>query len=241
MRFRGLALLAAVAALGTGGIAEEPAALRYEVVAVKRSLVIESDTGERSLSVGDVAASGDTLRTGSRSSAEIEVPERAALFKVAAKTRFRLAHGQPGVLLELERGSLRAIFGPLTGGEEQERLLTTPSAVLAVRGTDYGVEVEKDGDTSVVVFAGTVEVRDTTGIGEPVRVEAGQTIRVRHGRAAGEPAPHGLSGADWDRGRRQHVEAPPGGGMQAGSGGPGQTGGSRQGSRQGGGSKRPGG
>lgn len=241
MRAPSLALVLVGAALAAGALPEEPAPLRYEVVAVKRSLAIVEADGERPLAVGDHAVSGDTLRTGSRSSAELEVPERAALFKVAAKTRFRLAHGQPGVLLELERGSLRAIFGPLTGGEEQERLLTTPSAVLAVRGTDYGVEVEKDGDTAVVVFAGTVEVRDTTGIGEPVRVEAGQTVRVRHGRAAGDPAPHGLSGADWDRGRRQRIEAPPGAGMQSGSAGPGQTGASGQGSRQGGGSKRPGG
>jgi hypothetical protein len=241
MRSGGLALLAAVAALGAAAVAEEPARLRYEVVAVKRTLVVDAADGERPLAVGDHALAGDTLHTGARSSAELAVPERAALFKVAAKTRFRLAHGQPGVLLELGRGSLRAIFGPLADGEEQERLLTTPSAVLAVRGTDYGVEVARDGDTSVVVFAGTVEVRDVGGLGEAVAVPAGQMLRVRHGRPAGEPAPHALSGADWDRGRRQRVEAPPQGGMQSGSGGPGQTSGGRQGSRQGGGSKRPGG
>jgi len=73
--------------------------------------------------------------------------------------------------------------------------------VLAVRGTEYGVEVKKDGDTSVVVFEGTVEVRDTAGVGEPVRVQAGESTRIRRGKATTAPHPHGLSTGDWDRGR----------------------------------------
>ena len=74
--------------------------------------------------------------------------------------------------------------------------------MLAVRGTDYGVEVEKDGDTSVVVFEGTVEVWDVGGIGERTLVQAGQSTRVKRGKAPSTPKPHGLSSHDWDQGRR---------------------------------------
>ena len=84
--------------------------LEYEIVSIKRQLLLVTGEAERTLQVGEVVKSGATLRTGSRSRAELEVAEFAARFVVSSKTRFRLAHDQPGVLLEIERGSVRAIF-----------------------------------------------------------------------------------------------------------------------------------
>ena len=194
-------LVIGLAAAGVAPGESEPETLTYDVVAVKRKLLLETDDGEQQLNVGDKAHSGDALRTGSRSSAELAVPARAACFHIGTKTAFRLAHDRPGVLLEIARGRLRAVFEAMTGDDQGERLITTPSAVLAVRGTEYGVEVEKDGDTSVVVFEGVVDVRDAADIGEPVRVRAGESTRIRRGRATSAPSPHGLSRGDWDRGR----------------------------------------
>ena len=235
------AVALAFAAIGAAGASEAPTSLEYDVVAVKRKLVLEVPDGERRLGPGDRARSGDRLFTASRSSAELAVPEAAARFRIGAKTRFTLAHDRPGVLLEIERGSLRAIFGRLEEGGERERLVTTPSAVLAVRGTDYGIEVEKDGDTSVAVFEGTVEVRDARGLGEAVRVGAGQSVRVRSGRAAGAPEAHGLSGGDWDRGRRVRTETPRGPGSMPGMSGPATPGSGRPPASPQGGSRRHGG
>jgi hypothetical protein len=146
------------------------------------------------------------------------------------------------VLIDVERGSLRAVFGKLPEDDDHERLVTTPSAVLAVRGTEYGIEVEKDGDTSVVVFEGTVEVRDRMGTGAAARVQAGQSIRIRKGRPPGAPIPHGLTSGDWDRGRRAGSSNWSGGqqapamGNQPQQGGPGSQSPSSQG-----GSRRHGG
>ena len=233
-----------LAAAGVAPGGDEPETLTYDVVAVKRKLLLETDDGERQLNVGDNARSGDALRTGSRSSAELAVPARAARFLIGTKTAFRLAHARPGVLLEVGRGRLRAVFGAMTGDNERERLITTPSAVLAVRGTEYGVEVKKDGDTSVVVFEGIVEVRNSADVGEPVRVHAGESTRIRRGRATSKPSPHGLSRGDWDRGRGA------GGGQrgsmgssqqQMGAQGQGSGGSKGSSSSKGGGSKRHGG
>jgi hypothetical protein len=191
-----------LATLTSATASEAPAILDYDVVEVKRKLLLETADGERALQVGDQAQAGDALRTGSRSRAVLAVAEYAARFVISSKTSFRLAHDRPGVLLEIERGSLRAIFGKLPEGDSRDRLITTPSAVLAVRGTDYGVEVEKDGDTSIAVFEGTVEVWDAGGAGERVMVQAGQSTRIRRGKTASTPKPHGLSSHDWDQGRR---------------------------------------
>ncbi len=195
-------LVVAMAALGAAPGPESENLLDYEVVAVKRHLLLVTDSGELALQTGDHARSGDSLRTGSRSSADLEVPARAARFHIGTKTRFQLAQGAPGVLINVERGSLRAVFGKLPEGDDRERLVTTPSAVLAVRGTEYGIEVEKDGDTTLVVFEGTVEVRDLLNRSEPVLVGAGLSTRIRTGREPSSPFAHGISTTDWDRGQR---------------------------------------
>jgi len=201
------ALAAAVAVLGATPGPDPAETLIYEVVAVKRHLFRMTTGGEQRLQAGGRAQSGESLRTGSRSSADLEVPESAARFHIGTKTSFHLAPGTPGVLLDVERGSLRAIFGKLPEGDQRERLVTTPSAVLAVRGTEYGVDVKKDGDTSVVVFDGTVEIRDRAGLNETVRVAAGQSIRIRKGRSPDPPKAHALTTEAWDRGRRSENSA----------------------------------
>ena len=182
---------------------QDPLSLTYNVVAVKHKLLLEAPEGERRLQTGDSANSGDALRTGWRATAELAVPARSAVFHLGSSTRFRLAHDRPGVLLEIERGRLRAVFGPeeIGDGVPEERLVTTPSAVLAVRGTEYGIEVKKNGETSLVVFEGVVELKEVSGVGDPVMVRAGQICRVRVGKAPSPPQVHNVSPGDWDRGR----------------------------------------
>lgn len=203
-----IAILAvALAAFGAAPDPETEEPISYDVVAVKRHLLLTVDGDEVELKAGDRARSGDSLRTGSRSSADLEVRERAARFHIGSKTRFQLAHDRPGVLIDIERGSLRGVFDKLPEGDSSERIVITPSAVLAVRGTEYGVEVAKDGDTTVVVFEGTVDIRDRAGLGETIQVGAGQSTRIRKGQTPGAPKANALSPADWDRGRRSQSAA----------------------------------
>jgi hypothetical protein len=242
MKWPTASVVLTLATLAAAAASEAPAVLEYDVVAVKRNLLLETTDGERALEVGDHAQSGDVLRTGSRSRAELVVAEYAARFVVSSKTSFRLAHDRPGVLLEIERGSLRAIFGKLPDGDTRERLITTPSAVLAVRGTDYGVEVQKDGDTSIAVFEGTVEVWNADGIGERLFVPAGRATRIKRGKAPSTPKPHGLSSHAWDQGHRRASQSMGGSQRSSGMGARNQSGSAGSGSSSSqGGSKRHGG
>ena len=203
MRKTSIAVVLGLSVLSGAPSTQAPLSLTYDVVAVKHKLLLATPDGEHRLRAGASAASGDSLRTGWRARAELAVPERAARFHLGSSTRFRLAHDRPGVLLEVEKGRLRALFGSEedTGVSFGERLVTTPSAVLAVRGTEYGVEVAKNGDTSVMVFEGVVEVKDIGGLGEPVMVRFGESCRIRMGASPSAPRSHGLSTGDWDRGR----------------------------------------
>jgi ferric-dicitrate binding protein FerR (iron transport regulator) len=145
-------------------------------------------------------AGGQRLRTGWFSTSDLLAPDYGSRFHLGSRTRVRLASDTPGVLLELERGRLRALFDKLSGQEPVERRIETPSAILAVRGTEYGVAVNGSGDTTLVVFSGAVEVLDRGRRAAPVRVEPGYALHVRRGRAPGAPYPHAMSSRHWDRG-----------------------------------------
>lgn len=203
-----LATTLTLLAITLPGHGEGPESFDYRVTEVTRTLERIAEPEPAPLTTGDLAHSGDLLRTGRRSSAELVVEERGARFRLGAKTRVRLAHEVPGALLEVEQGRLRALFAPVLDGDAPERLVTTPTAILAVRGTEYGITVARNGDTELVVFEGVVEVADRGDLGPPVRVAAGETSRIRHQQPATEPRPHRLSPGDFDRGRR--VNEPPG-------------------------------
>jgi hypothetical protein len=204
---RELVMAALVAMPSTGGITEDTIAPPYELVALERKLYRETPEPEVQLEQRARLLAGDLLRTGSRSSADILCPKGGARFHLGSKTRARLASETPGVLLELEKGRIRALFDVFAGAEAPDRLVTTPSAVLAVRGTEYGVDVDAKGNTRVVVFSGEVVVREVGGLGKQVRVGAGQYCDVRRGKPPRTPAPHRMGPEDWDRGARVGLQS----------------------------------
>jgi FecR protein len=211
------AILTALIAMSIPSAAADEGAksITYDVVRVEGKLFLEVEPKAQRLSVGEQAVSGDRLRTGSSSSAAIGVASHTTVFRLQAKTSCTLAHERPGVLLHLERGRIRALFGSYLGTDP--RLVTTPSAVLAVRGTEYGLRVKKNGDTELVVFKGVVEVIDPSGEHPPIRVQAGQQSRIKTGRPAKAPTPHRLTTFDWDQGRSSPPPGMGAGGSTSGS------------------------
>jgi hypothetical protein len=197
----------------------------YRFVEVKSKVTLTRAAAEKRVAAGDVGLPGDEVRTGWLASAVLAVPERASRFELLPSTRVVLGGPEPGVLVVLERGRLKAIFDALTGNEE--RLVATPGALLAVRGTRYGVEVAADGTAELAVFEGTVEVRPRAAGLEPVPVRAGQMCRFGP-REAPRPAPMprgakeeswrgGLGAGDRQGGPPSQNESPPGQSGQPGS------------------------
>ena len=106
------------------------------------------------------------------------------------KTRIVLHQASPNNWnsLELLLGRIRAFIRKRTGGAEPFQL-GTPSAVIAVRGTRFDVDVDKKGTTEVQVWDGIVEVTGLSVPGKSVLVTPGFFTRVRVGRAPDPPAP----------------------------------------------------
>jgi transmembrane sensor len=202
MRAQPLVVAAVLVAASGGG------QTTYRFVEVKSKVVVEHAGSERRAGVGEVAVAGDGVRTGWLGRAVLEVADRAARFEILPSTRATLAGPEPGVLVVLERGRLKAFFDALTGNEE--RLVATPGALLAVRGTRYGVEVERGGAAAVAVFEGTVEVRPRDPAFPVVAVQAGELCRfgLKSPPRTG-PLPRGTREQGW-RGGLVQKPGPPG-------------------------------
>lgn len=109
---------------------------------------------------------------------------------VQAHTRLILKAPQPGNwdTMMILIGRVRAYIRKRTGGAPPFQM-GTPSAVIAVRGTRFDVEVDSRGITEVDVFQGLVEVGSTTLRGASVLVSPGMSTRVGPGTAPETPVP----------------------------------------------------
>jgi len=92
--------------------------------------------------------------------------------------------------LEILLGRVRAYIRKRTGGAPPFQM-GTPSAVIAVRGTRFDVEVNGRGVSEVDVFDGLVEVASSTIPLSSVLVSPGFSTRVGMGTAPEPPVPTG--------------------------------------------------
>jgi hypothetical protein len=81
-------------------------------------------------------------------------------------------------LLQITVGQVRLRINHL-GGRPNPYRINSPTASIAVRGTEFSVAVEARGDTQVVVYEGIVEVASFANPRHPVLVQPGHGVLVR--------------------------------------------------------------
>src|SRR5689334_10072985 len=112
------------------------------------------------------------------------------------------------------------------GGRPNPYRMNSPTASIAVRGTEFSVTVDAQGDTQVEVYEGAVEVASLSDPNRRALIEAGRGVLVRPGQDFrlfapppgggngnfGDRGPGGEQGGDGDRDRRGFAaaNAPPG-------------------------------
>lgn len=173
------ALLAALLSLTAVAASAQ---IDYQFDEVRRKVTLNDRTP---IVKGQHAKSGDEVETGWFSYARIASPASRAKFEIFSGTNVRLADGTAGVILSVERGRIRAAFDKITGSEP--RVVKTPGALLAVRGTKFDVEVDASGNTIVDVFEGLVEVQGPS-FARPIFVRPGE--QTTYGRRGERPSVH---------------------------------------------------
>ncbi len=141
-------------------------------VALKKS----GETSWTRLTAADVPlAAGDELRTSRASTAEI-VTDDGSKIKLAPVSSFKMVtENKDSVSLGLYFGRVRSWVKKFSKKFE----VRTPSAVCAVRGTDFMVQADADGSTSVEVYEGSVLAGDASGNSGLVR--QGQRADITRG------------------------------------------------------------
>ncbi len=124
---------------------------------------------------------GDRVVTGNDSSVELSL-DGGSLIRLSAHSDFTLMSGKRNqTQLRLAFGTLLAKIGRLLAS--QSLAVQTPTALAAVRGTEFGVEIDRDNpeESHVGVFdEGRLEVRGQSGL--PETLIGGQETKVARGQ-----------------------------------------------------------
>jgi mannose-6-phosphate isomerase-like protein (cupin superfamily) len=84
-------------------------------------------------------------------------------------------------LFEITLGRVRVTINHYAGRPNPYRM-NSPTASIAVRGTQFSIDVAADGETQVTVYEGAVQVTSLSDPGRSVLVEAGRGVLVRAGQ-----------------------------------------------------------
>ncbi|MBU6528712.1 FecR domain-containing protein [Methylocystis sp. MJC1] len=114
------------------------------------------------LSKGDEVYFDEVLTTGAASRGKFVFADRTDL-QMGPSSRVKLDNfvyaGGAGATFNAAKGAFRFVSAP---GEHKPYDVRTPTATIGVRGTNYGVRVTP-GRTDAVLYAGAIEVCDSTG------------------------------------------------------------------------------
>ena len=133
----------------------------------------------RSLSLNDVVQPGDELITGADAEAVIRTSDGSTIH-VFPDSRMIFSEHSPDVqeFLHLFLGSIKVHIEKLSGRPNPHKM-TTPTAVIAVRGTTFSVFVDEGDATLVAVDEGTVSVANRARLSDEVLLRGGQRTWVR--------------------------------------------------------------
>lgn len=183
--------------------AAPPAGVEGQMAEVKGNVsLVRNQMPPVPLHKNDTVQAGDEILADKKSSATIRMPDSSTV-RIYPNSHVVL-HTESGTwneFLHVLLGNVRVQIEKLSGRPNPKNL-TTPTAVIAVRGTVFGVGVERNGDTRVGVGKGLVSVANQLHPGDEVMVKAGQSVWVRRDRRPTapqmmrEPMP-GLSGGEW--------------------------------------------
>ena len=180
----------------------------------------------------DPIQADDEIFSDNKSSATIRMSDGSSV-RIYPNSRvvLRPESGAWKEFLSVLIGNIRVQIEKLSGGPNPKSV-TTPTAIIAVRGTVFAVAVDQDKNTEVGVESGLVSVADRAHPGDEVMVRPGESVWMRTGQRLGQPqlrqkSMQGISMNGWrggaaDNGWGQGRQS--GGFGGSGSGGPGGSG-----------------
>jgi ferric-dicitrate binding protein FerR (iron transport regulator) len=135
----------------------------------------------------DQVQAGDSILTDAKSSATMRLPDGSTV-RIFPNSHIvlRSENGRWKEFLHLLLGNVRVQIEKLSG-RPNPKAVTTPTAIIAVRGTIFAVAVEQNGDTRVGLEKGLVAVANHFHPEQKVLVKPGQEVWVRQEQGPTQP------------------------------------------------------
>lgn len=159
-----------------------------QITAVKgKPSLVRGQAPPARLRAKDTVQAGDEILTDHKSAAMIRMPDGSTV----------RIYPDSHVVLRSETGSWKEFFYVFLGtvrvqieklsGRPNPKTVTTPTAIIAVRGTVFAVAVNQAGDTRVGVAQGLVSVANQLHPSDEVMVKPGQSVWVRRDQRPTQP------------------------------------------------------
>ena len=175
-------LLLLTAALHAMGAAVQPQTVEARIASINgRASLSGNGRSASNLVRGVVVVPGDVIDTRSGSQVTIQLSDGSlVVVQPGSVVTFQDFHNAASLreLLKIVVGRVRVRINHF-GGRPNPYRVNSPTASIAVRGTEFSVTVSAAGDTEVVVFEGLVEVSSVRHPSRRVLVEAGHGVIIR--------------------------------------------------------------
>lgn len=160
----------------------QTAPVQAQVASIAGSVLVSGNSrGLRSLAHGDALSPGDEIDTRGGGRLTISLSD-GSLIVIQPDSRVLLKDfGSASTLRELFDiflGRIRVKINHYAGRPNPYRI-NSPTASIAVRGTEFSVAVDMPGNTQVFVFEGLVEVTSLSEPDQRILVEPGRGVIVR--------------------------------------------------------------
>ncbi len=172
--------------LALPALAQNPVAGQITAVKGKVSL-IRGQNVPALLHQRDQVQTGDAILTDAKSSATMRFPDGSTI-RIFPNSHVELhsEHGKWREFFHVLLGNVRVQIEKLSG-RPNPKVVTTPTAIIAVRGTIFAVAAAQNGDTQVGVEKGLVAVASQLHPEQEVLVESGQEVWLRNGKDLSQP------------------------------------------------------
>jgi hypothetical protein len=173
--------MAALVLLCSAGTAQNTSPVARASSVSGRALLFNSGaTVPTALTAGYILIPGDRVDTRGGGRVVIELSDGSMVIvspeSVVTLKDFRAASSLRE-LFEITLGMVRVKINHF-GGKPNPYRMNSPTASIAVRGTEFTIEVEASGATQVTVIEGAVEVTSLADPARSVLLQAGQTFRL---------------------------------------------------------------
>ncbi len=196
--------------VATAALAQSPEPGGNRVVSVTGVLTVRrAQQDARVLRVNDSVEIGDELTTGENSEAIIRTADGATV-RIFPDSRVLFSQRPAGLqeFLHLLLGSIKVHIEKISGRPNPHKM-TTPTAIIAVRGTTFSVFVDETDATLVAVDEGIVSVANVQSPSQEVFVHRSQRTLVRPGQLPMQARRY--------RGASEHADMMPAGSMGTGA------------------------